>query len=203
MDREVRQIRSVRSEFDVRDADGEKRIEGYFAVFGQNYEIWPGATESVAPGAFDGALGDDIRALIDHETRLVLGRNKAGTLELKQDDHGLWGSVRVNPNDTDAMNLYSRVQRGDVDQCSFGFDILDEEYEVRDNGSVHWTIKKVKLYEVSVVTYPAYDETSVKARKRDMGDINRRKTEAWREKQKIKLRGEKHGVESVDYQKES
>lgn len=194
MNRDMRQIRSFKSKFEVREADGEKIIDGYFAVFGQNYEIWPGATESVAPGAFDDTLGDDIRALIDHETRLVLGRNKSRTLELKQDEHGLWGSVRVNPNDTDATNLYSRVQRGDVDQCSFGFDILDEEYEVRDNGSVHWTIKKVKLYEVSVVTFPAYTETAVTARKRDLDAINKRQAEVWRENQKMKLRGESHGA---------
>lgn len=203
MDRNIRQIRSIKSQFKTRDEGEEKRIEGYFAVFGQNYEIWPGATESVAPGAFDDALGDDIRALIDHETRLVLGRNKAGTLELRQDEHGLWGSVRINPNDTDAMNLYSRVQRGDVDQCSFGFEILDEEFEVRDDGSVHWTIKKVRLYEVSVVTFPAYDETSVKARKRFIDDDHKRRNEAWRKKTKLKLRGEQNGAESVDNKKES
>ena len=81
MNRDSRQIRSLESQFQTREAGEEKIIEGYFAVFGQKYEIWPGATESVAPGAFDDALGDDIRALIDHETRLVLGRNKAGTLD--------------------------------------------------------------------------------------------------------------------------
>ena len=70
----------------------KKYIEGYFAVFGSNYELWTGASESIDPHAFDGALVDDVRALIDHETRLVLGRNKAGTLELKVDERGLWGS---------------------------------------------------------------------------------------------------------------
>jgi hypothetical protein len=144
----------------------------------------------VAQGAFTDTLGDDIRALVDHETRLVLGRNKAGTLELKEDSHGLWGRVRINPNDTDAMNLYERVKRGDVDQCSFGFDILDEETEFRDNGDVHWTIKKVKLYEVSVCTFPAYTETSVSARKKDYDEIIKRKNDAWRESVKKKLKGE-------------
>jgi HK97 family phage prohead protease len=189
--RDIRQTRSIESKFNTREADGKLYIEGYFAVFNSNYEIFDGATESVAPGAFDGALLDDIRALIDHETRLVLGRTTAGTLELRVDEHGLFGRVEVNPNDQDAMNLYARVQRGDVNQCSFGFDILDEEYEVLASGEVHWTIKKVKLYEVSVVTFPAYESTAVVARKHDLEQIQTRQTEAWRNSMVQKLRGGK------------
>ena len=149
----------------------------------------PGAVESIADTAFDGALADDIRCLIDHETRLVLGRNKAGTLTLKVDTRGLWGEVRINPNDQDAVNLYERVKRGDVDQCSFGFDILDEEFEDRGD-TVKWTIKKVKLYEVSVVTFPAYEETSVSARKRQLGEIKKRSIEAWKQRTLKRLKGE-------------
>ena len=188
-DRKERQMRSVASKFETRE-DGEGLfIEGYFSVFNSNYELWPGATESVAPGAFSGTLGDDIRALIDHESRLVLGRNKAGTLELREDSHGLWGRVRINPNDTDAMNLYERVKRGDVDQCSFGFDIIEEETEFLDDGSMHWTIEKVKLYEVSVVTFPAYEATGVSARKAEYEEIQRRRAEAWKTELRKKLRG--------------
>ena len=128
----------------IRAADGqEKRIEGYFSTFDGVYELWPGATESVDPHAFDDALTDDIRCLVDHDTRLVLGRTTAGTLRLRVDEKGLWFSVDINPDETDAMNLYARVQRGDVSGCSFGFDILDEETERRSDGSTHWTIKKV------------------------------------------------------------
>ena len=187
-DRTTRQMRSVASEFKTREDGEELRIEGYFAVFNSNYDIWPGASESVAPGAFSKTLGGDIRALIDHETMYVLGRNSAGTLELREDSHGLWGSVLINPNDQDAMNLYARVQRGDVDQCSFGFDILDEETEYRDNGDVHWTIKEVKLYEVSVCTFPAYAETSVQARKDDYQRIIERENEKWRAEMKTRLK---------------
>lgn len=188
-DRKERQMRSVASKFETRE-DGEGLfIEGYFSVFNSNYELWPGATESVAPGAFSGTLGDDIRALIDHESRLVLGRNKAGTLELREDSHGLWGRVRINPNDTDAMNLYERVKRGDVDQCSFGFDIIEEETEFLDDGSMHWTIEKVKLYEVSVVTFPAYEATGVSARKAEYEEIQRRRAESWKAEQRKKLKG--------------
>ena len=183
------QVRSTQSKFETREADGEMYISGYFAVFNSEYEMWPGAVESIADTAFDGALADDIRCLIDHETRLVLGRNKAGTLTLKEDTRGLWGEVRINPNDQDAVNLYERVKRGDVDQCSFGFDILDEEFEDRGD-SVKWTIKKVKLYEVSVVTFPAYEETSVSARKRQLGEIKKRSIEAWKQRTLKRLKGE-------------
>ena len=190
MDRECRQMRSVPSMFDTREENDVLYIEGYFSVFNTNYDLWPGASESVAPGAFSKTLGGDIRALIDHETRLVLGRNKAGTLELKEDSHGLWGRVSINRNDQDAMNLYERVKRRDVDQCSFGFEIVKEDTEIREDGSVHWTIREVKLNEVSVVTFPAYEETSVSARKKEFADIQRRKTEAWRETMQKKIRSE-------------
>lgn len=189
MEREtLRQIRSVESKFTTRDDDGALHIEGYFAVFNSIYKIWDDMSESVAPGAFTETLGGDVRALIDHETRLVLGRNTAGTLQLREDSHGLWGDILINPDDQDAMNLYARVQRGDVNQCSFGFDILEEETEFRDDGSVHWTIKKVKLYEVSVCTFPAYSETSVQARKEDLEAIRTRRAEAYREELRSKLK---------------
>ena len=190
MDREKMQMRSATSKFEVRESGEELYIEGYFSVFNSNYELWEGASESVAPGAFSNTLGGDIRALINHEPRLVLGRNKAGTLELKEDSHGLWGKVRINPNDSDAMNLYERVKRGDVDQCSFGFDIIREDTEFREDGSVHWTIKEVRLYEVSVCTFPAYEETSVSARQKDYEEIQKRKAETWRETMRLKLKGE-------------
>lgn len=191
-DRDIRQVRSVSSEFNTRaDEVGDMYISGYFSVFNSNYEIWDGATESIAETAFEGALSDDIRCLIDHETRLVLGRTKANTLTLKTDSRGLWGEVKINPNDQDAVNLYERVKRGDVDQCSFGFDILDEEFEDRGD-SVHWTIKKVKLYEVSVVTFPAYKDTSVSARKEELDTIKKRALEADKSRllNKLKKRSE-------------
>lgn len=184
----IRQMRGAPAQFRTEDAGNAKTIEGYFAVFGENYELWPGATESVAPEAFDGTLAGDVRALIDHQTNLVLGRTKAGTLELRTDSYGLWGKVTINENDTDAMNLYERVKRGDVDQCSFGFDIESEDTDYRDDGSVHWTIRKVRLYEVSVCTFPAYESTSVSARKRDYATIQARETHAWKEKQIRRLK---------------
>lgn len=180
--RETRQCRSAPTQYRAASEDGKRYIEGYFAVFGDMYELWPGATESIAPTAFDGALNDDIRALIDHRTELVLGRSNKSvhTLELRVDSHGLWGRIEINENDIDATNIYARLERGDVDQASFGFEILDEETEYRDDGSVHWTIKKVKLYEVSVCTFPAYEATSLNARHKVYDKFKKRQMEIWR-----------------------
>ena len=190
----MRQVRAIPSEFQTREENGTPSIEGYFSVFNSTYEVGPGMSESIAPGAFTDTISGDIRALINHDSTLVLGRTKAGTLELREDSHGLWGRVTVNPNDSDAMNLYSRVKRGDVDGCSFGFDIVSEDPGVQADGSVHWTIKSVKLYEVSCCTFPAYEETNISARARDRGELLRRTGLAWREKMKARL---KHGTEST------
>lgn len=177
---EHRQMRTLASKFETREENSEMRIEGYFSVFDGTYDIAPGMSESIDSHAFDDTLGGDIRALINHDTTLVLGRTAAHTLELRTDSHGLWGSILINPKDQDAMNLYERVKRGDVDQCSFGFDITDEDTEVRDDGSIHWTIKRVKLYEISVCTFPAYETTEVKARSAEAVDIRKKRFDAWK-----------------------
>ena len=158
MSREQRQLRTAATEFTTREDGEELAIEGYFAVFNSNYDLGMGMSESIAPGAFTNTLADDVRALVNHDTTLVLGRTSAHTLDIRQDEHGLWGKVRINPNDSDAMNLYARVKRGDVTQCSIGFDILDEE-------------------------------TAIAARSQDKAELQKRATEAWREKSIRRLKG--------------
>ena len=186
MSREQRQTRSLRTELKTRSEGdgGDLIIEGYFAVFGRETELWPGAFEEIVPGAFSKTLSNDIRALINHDTRLVLGRNKAGTLELREDSYGLWGRIKINPNDTDAVNLYERVKRGDVDQCSFGFNIPvgGEDVEWREDGTVKWFVREVDLHEVSVVTFPAYEDTGVQARQKQVEEHRARLLEVRRQK---------------------
>lgn len=181
---------SKASEFRAADVEGSPQIEAYFAVFNDTYDMYPGCTESIDPHAFDDALSDDIRCLIDHDTTLVLGRTKVGTLVLSVDNYGLKGVVKINPDDTDAMNLYARVKRGDVSQCSFGFDILRDELESRPDGTYHWIIKAVKLYEVSIVTFPAYEKTEAEARDRRAGQA----FEVWKKRMKARIT---HGTETV------
>ena len=104
------------AEFQTREAEQNKYIEGYFSVFGSKYWLWDDAYETVEPGAFDLDSDRDVRALVDHNTAIVLGRTTAGTLDLKVDDRGLWGSILINEADQDAVNLYERVKRGDITQ---------------------------------------------------------------------------------------
>lgn len=180
-----RTVRAVMTEYQTREDETGRHISGYFSVFNSNYEIGPGMSESIAPGAFSNSLaGGDIRALTNHDTTLVLGRTKAHTLELREDERGLWGDITINPNDGDAVNTWERVKRGDVDQCSFGFEIVTEETDFRDDGSVHWTIREVNLFEVSVCTFPAYEATSISARTAERDELKRRKLQAWKERMK-------------------
>lgn len=190
MDRKIKQTRSLQTELKTRaEPDAQDMfIEGYFVVFNRQTELWPGAYEEIASEAFDETLNNDIRALINHDTTLVLGRNKAGTLELKADSYGLWGRIKINPNDTDAVNLYERVKRGDVDQCSFGFNILEEITDWRDDGTVKWTLTKIDLHEVSVCTFPAYEETGVQARKAEVEQHRQRLLEAKKNKLRERMR---------------
>lgn len=199
-------VRTMPQDYKTRDENGEPIIEGYFAVFNSNYELWDGASESIAPGAFDKTISGDIRALINHDTTLVLGRTSAGTLELKTDSRGLWGRIRINPNDQDAMNLHARVERGDVSQCSFGFFIVSEETDFREDGSIHWTLTEVDVFEVSCCTFPAYEETSITARKNDLKTIEQRRSEAWKVQMKARINPKKeeevNGNKSIDVEKE-
>lgn len=185
----LRQVRSVPTTFETREADdGQLIISGYFSVFNTIYEIGPGMSESVAPGAFRNSMQNDVRALTNHDTTLVLGRTTAGTLKLIEDAVGLYGEITINPKDSDAVNTYERVKRGDVSQCSFGFQITKEDTEIREDGSVHWTILDVNLFEVSVCTFPAYEETNVKARSDQLAEIQERTFAAWKENMKERIK---------------
>ena len=178
--------------------DGNIYLEGYFARYDDVYHIADNATESIARGAFAESCKGDVRALYNHNTDIILGRTSAGTLTLRDTDVGLWGCITINQNDTQAMDAYHRILRGDITGCSFGFEIPSDGQEttVREDGSVHWTITRVDpLYEVSPVVFPAYEATSIEARKRELEDIHAKQLTAWRESMKRRLN---HGIESPD-----
>ena len=176
--------------------DGSPVLEGFFVRYGDVYTVAPGATESIAPGAFTESIHGDVRALYNHNHDIVLGRTSAGTLALEDRAEGLWGTIKINPKDSAAMDAYERIKRGDITGCSFGFEIEKESTEVRDDGSVHWTIEKVNpLWEVSPVSWPAYEATSIHARERDLEEIKKRSLAAWKEQMKARLN---HGIKSTD-----
>lgn len=171
----------------TREEEGARWIEGYFAVFSQETELWSGCYEQIAPGAFDNSLrGNDIRCLFNHEAGNVLGRTGSGTLELRTDAHGLWGRVRVNTEDSLARDVYARVARGDISGCSFAFDPVREDYEEREDG-LHWTVREADTAEVSVCTFPAYPQTEIQARQRDFRETEGRRLEQRRTALKKRL----------------
>lgn len=142
---------------------GAGRLVGYAAEFNSLSEDMGGWFERIAPGAFAEAIArDDIRCLRDHEEYMILGRNKAGTLTLAEDDRGLAIDCAM-PDVSYARDLAVSIERGDVNQMSFAFaveDAADERWE-RIGDQVVRTLLKVKLYDVSAVTFPAYPSTSV------------------------------------------
>lgn len=184
--------RTINTQFRAVDENGVKRIEGYFAVFGDVYEIGPGMYETIDRHAFDGIEKNDIRCLIDHVPHLVLGRTAANTFTVRVDEKGVWGSVIINEHDTDAMNHYARHVRGDVSQASFGFVDFDETSEVRKDGSVLFTLTRVNPLEFSSVTFPAYEKTELAARHKTADEIRKRTARENKENLKERIKNAWH-----------
>jgi HK97 family phage prohead protease len=164
------------SELRVETRDGKPLIEGHAAVFNQKADIF-GFTEEVAPGAFRDSIGtDDIRALFNHDSNFVLGRNRSKTLELAEDERGLFISNRP-PETQWARDLLVSIERGDINQMSFGFRTLEDAWQTVD-GVPHRTLKRVQLFDVSPVTFPAYPQTDVGVAMRSMGHWLKRESGA-------------------------
>ncbi len=158
-------------EIELRQVDGEApRLEGYAVVFGSMSQDLGGFREIVEPGAFSEALGarPDVRALFNHDPSMVLGRTTNGTLALMQDGHGLRVALSL-PDTAYARDVYKLVERGDVNQMSFAFrPRKGGETWATENGQRVRRIRNSDLYDVSVVTYPAYEATTVAARALEM-----------------------------------
>lgn len=141
------------------------RLAGHAVVFGAHAEV-RGGWETIAPTAFDKALqrGDDVRALVNHNPGMLLGRSSAGTLKLGTDSTGLQFEVEL-PNTSYANDLRELVARGDLTGASFGFIPGTDEIGRADDGRQLRTHTSVaRLMDVSAVTFPAYDETAVALR---------------------------------------
>jgi uncharacterized protein len=153
--------------------DGPTHLSGYAAVFNSLSEDLGGFRERISPGAFAESLtSDDIRALFNHDPNFIMGRNRAGTLRLVEDEVGL--RIEIDPPDTQACrDLLVSIGRGDVNQMSFGFIVRPngQTWEKDAEGRVLRTLNSIRLIDVACVTYPAYPETSVAVRCLD----------AWRE----------------------
>lgn len=172
---------------ELRAVDGDTpTLVGYAALFNSlSEEMW-GAREKIAPGAFRNVLttSPDVRALVDHETGLMtIGRTTNGTLTLSEDSRGLLATIQ--PADTQAgRDVVELVKRGDLNQMSFAFRVAKggdewEEPEDKNRMPVRTIVEVGGLYDVSVVTYPAYPETTVDARTVD-NDVALRSLAEWR-----------------------
>lgn len=149
---------------ELREEGGKRMIRGYAARFNSPSQDLGGFIEKIDPGAFAKAIDrDDVRALFNHDSNLILGRNKAGTLTLREDESGLY--CEIDPPDTTAgRDLVESIRRGDIDGMSFAFSPVDDSWGKMDDGTPLRTLREVALYDVSPVTYPAYRSTSVGVR---------------------------------------
>jgi HK97 family phage prohead protease len=150
---------------EVRATEKGRTIGGYAAIFNSEADIGGYFREVIAPGAFDAALSQDVRALVDHDTGRIIGRTKAGTLRLKQDDTGLAVEIDL-PDTNDGRDLGTLIERGDVSGMSFGFIVTKQTWDETQDPPLR-TVEAVDLREVSVVAFPAYDDTSIALRSLD------------------------------------
>lgn len=154
-------------------AEGQRVIVGHAAVFNSMSVDLGGFREIVAPGAFaQSIVEDDVRALFNHAPDHILGRNRAGTLRLSEDARGLAFEIDL-PNTQLARDLAESIGRGDISGNSFGFQTLEDRWERGEGGEIR-TLVRVRLFDVSPVTFPAYPQT----------DVAMRSLEAWRADQK-------------------
>lgn len=182
----------IRMESTEGEEQEKRTVEGYAAVFNEETDMywWK---ERIAPGAFSDALKDDVRALFNHDPNFILARSN-NTLELWEDEKGL-GYRFETPNTTIGNDLLENLRNGNITQSSFGFTIETYEVQEREEGDDLITITKIgRLYDVSPVTFPAYEATEVTARSIDkIREEIKQKREAEQEN-----KGEQEGNEGPD-----
>lgn len=146
------------------NGDATLRFRGHAALFDVLSDDLGGFREQISPGAFKKTLKDgaDVRLLVNHDPNLVLARTKAGTLKLSEDDSGLLAEAEL-ADTSYARDLAAVMERGDVDQMSFGFRTIRDTWN-SDTEPPTRTLEEVQLFDVSVVTYPAYPATSAELR---------------------------------------
>jgi HK97 family phage prohead protease len=150
---------------EIRAADDGVTVEGYAAVFDELADIGGSFLERIAPGAFKNAIGrDDVVFLVNHDG-LPLARTRSGTLTLIEDDRGLHMTTRLDPLDPDVGQIVPKMKRGDLDKMSFAFRATRQEWDESGDMPIR-TILEVELFDVSIVTTPAYAGTEIALRSR-------------------------------------
>ena len=184
--------------FDVQDLelrmdDDKATVVGYGAVFNSQSNDLGGFREFIAPGAFDGRLEDDVRFLVNHDANLILARTTNGTLRLSVDEKGLRYEADL-PNTSTARDLMELLKNGTISQSSFAFTVEEDSWEVKDGMNIRTIDKVSQLYDVSSVTYPAYNEASSSVALRSMKE--------WQEKEQAKKLKESFEAEKLEGIKE-
>ncbi len=153
----------IRRGSELRVSDDGLKVEGYAAVFNQETDIGGMFREVIQRGAFKDAIGrDDVPFLINHDG-LPLARTKSGTLKLSEDEHGLKIETTLDADDPDVKSIVPKMKRGDLDKMSFAFFPEVQEWDESSDTPLR-TIKKASLYDVSIVTTPAYEGTEIALR---------------------------------------
>lgn len=182
------EIRSLARPVERRAEGDTTTLAGYAATFNEETDIGGYFREVIAPGAFTESLNtDDIRAYFDHDSGRILGRSSAGTLRLSEDDKGLAVEIDL-PDTSDGRDVRTLVDRGDVSGMSFGFRVVKQVWDEMTDPPTR-TIQKVRLYEVSVVSEPAYEGTSIALRSRDEALKERREQNYRSASARISARG--------------
>lgn len=165
-----------------KDSTSEKMVvRGYFAVFNQKAEIFPEYFEEIRKGAFlESIEKNDIRVLFGHEMNNLLARSGNGTAKFWEDDYGLFGEVEL-PNTSLGRDVFELIKTRTLDKCSIGFFYEDYETE-RENQREKIAVKKANLIEVSFVTFPAYDGTSITARQELLAEENKKELKQIKER---------------------
>ena len=160
------EVRSLNEIVEQRAYDGElkaavegRTVEGYASVFNSMSEDLGGFREIILPGAFSEVLDNDVRALYNHDSNYLLARTTSGTLELKEDDKGLYYRFEM-PNTSYGNDMLELFRRGDLSQSSFGFTVEKDSWRMQDGQHVRYIERVGSLFDVSPVVYPAYTAAS-------------------------------------------
>jgi len=180
------ETRTLSRRLEVRAGETGRTIVGYAAVFNSQTVIGENYQEIIAPGAFAGAMGADVRALFDHDSGRVIGRTTAGTLRLREDATGLAVEIDL-PDTSDGRDLGVLIDRGDISGMSFGFNVTKQSWD--ETGAIPTrTIQAVDLHEVSVVAFPAYPDTAIALRSLDEARRERRKHNSSAAAQRLRMK---------------
>lgn len=198
MENKEKEIRAIKLEdVSIDENKGAYTLGGYITKYNSRSQFM-GFYEEIDVGAFDESLANRkfIPALYNHDTDKILGSTRSGSLSLESDDVGLKFELRINPQVSYAKDVYELVKSGDVQGCSFGMVVLEDEWFTDDEGYDLRIVKKAELYEVTITALPAYEDSEVSCRSYDLFKANQSEERAKLEaEEKAKAEEEKAKAE--------